>query len=113
MFDIIQILIQSLFGSNSNNLFQSIQTQNGEDFEKILVDVLKDILKQNQSNSQLEEVLKKIVNQNQNNGKILIDPDDLKKLISYLQDKNLSFIGGAEEQEGDENEKENKKESKR
>jgi uncharacterized protein YfkK (UPF0435 family) len=112
MFDIIQILIQSLFGSNSNNLFQNIQTQNGEDFEKILVDVLKDILKQNQSNSQLEEVLKKIVNQNQNNGKILIDPDDLKKLISYLQDKNLSFIGGAEDQEWDENKKENKRESK-
>jgi hypothetical protein len=110
MFDIIQILIQSLFGSNSNNLFHNIQTQNGEDFEKILVDVLKDILKQNQNNSQLEEVLKKIVNQNQNNGKILIDPDDLKKLISYLQGKE--FIGGAEEQEGDENEKENKKESK-
>jgi len=112
MFDIIQILIQSLFGSNSNNLFQNIQTQNGEDFEKILVDVLKDILKQNQSNSQLEEVLKKIVNQNQNNGKILIDPDDLKKLISYLQDKNLSFIGEAEDQEWDENKKENKRESK-
>jgi uncharacterized protein YfkK (UPF0435 family) len=112
MFDIIQILIQSLFGSNSNNLFQNIQTQNGEDFEKILVDVLKDILKQNQSNSQLEEVLRKIVNQNQNNGKILIDPDDLKKLISYLQDKNLSFIGGAEDQEWDDNKKENKRESK-
>jgi hypothetical protein len=110
MFDIIQILIQSLFGSNSNNLFQNIQSQNGENFEKILVDVLKDILKQTQSSSQLEEVLKKIINQNQNNGKILIDLDDLKKLISYLQGKE--FIGGAEEQEGDENEKENKKESK-
>jgi len=112
MFDIIQILIQSLFGSNSNNLFQNIQTQNGEDFEKILADVLKDILKQTQSPSQLEEVLKKIINQNQNNGKILIDLDDLKRLISYLQDKNLSFIGVAEDQEGDENEKENKRESK-
>jgi hypothetical protein len=112
MFDIIQILIQSLFGSNSNNLFQNIQSQNGENFEKILVDVLKDILKQTQSPSQLEEVLKKILNQNQNNGKILIDLDDLKRLISYLQDKNLSFIGGAEDQEWDENEKENKKESK-